>query len=152
HLYDEISTGMLEVPLESIGKSGGSFFSRGKKNFVSDEIAHGLGSGQITVVVGLEEIDRPAGAVDGAAAQKKVYYGQSEVFKGTEFEPDLPKVTLGTIVYPEKGTFRIGMKLQGDTEESTASVISVRWWAFKSLGGNVSLAPDSYDGEIAAEA
>ncbi|MOA41406.1 hypothetical protein D3C78_1633610 [compost metagenome] len=63
---------------------------------------------------------------------KKVYYGQSDVFKGTEFEPDIPNVSLGTIVYPEKGSFRIGMKLQGETE-STASVIAVRWWAFKSL-------------------
>lgn len=132
HLYDEIATGTMEVLLESIGKSGGFFFSRGKKNYVSDEIDHGLGDGQVTVVVGLEEIERPA-AGQSSAAQKRVYYGQSDVFKGTEFEPDIPNVSLGTIVYPEKGTFRIGMRLQGETE-TTASVIAVRWWAFKSLG------------------
>ncbi len=132
HLYDEIATGTMEVLLESIGKSGGFFFSRGKKNYVSDEINHGLGEGQVSVVVGLEEVERSV-AGDVNATQKRIYYGQSDVFKGTEFEPDIPNVSLGTIVYPEKGTFRIGMKLQGEME-STASVIAVRWWAFKSLG------------------
>ncbi|WP_051251227.1 hypothetical protein [Paenibacillus harenae] len=132
HLYDEISTGTMEVALESIGKTGGFFFSRGKKNYVSEEIGHGLGEGQVSVVVGLEELDKPL-TPEKDAATKKVYYGQSDVFKGTEFEPDIPNVSLGTIVYPEKGTFRIGMKLQGETETS-ASVIVVRWWAFKSLG------------------
>ncbi|WP_419872030.1 hypothetical protein [Candidatus Pristimantibacillus sp. PTI5] len=132
HLYDEISTGTMEVALESIGKTGGFFFSRGKKNYVSEEIQHGLGEGQVSVVVGLEEIDRSV-LGDTASTMKKVYYGQSDVFKGTEFEPDIPNVSLGTLVYPEKGTFRIGMKLQGETE-SSASVIAVRWWAFKSLG------------------
>ncbi|WP_214628612.1 hypothetical protein [Paenibacillus agaridevorans] len=132
HLYDEIATGTMEVALESIGKTGGFFFSRGKKNYVSDELIHGLGEGPVTVVVGLEEIDE-SGHANGSAAKKQVYYGQSDVFKGTEFEPSLPNVSLGTIVYPDKGTFRIGMKLQGDNE-SSASVIAVRWWAFKSLG------------------
>jgi hypothetical protein len=132
HLYDEIATGTMEVALESIGKTGGFFFSRGKKNYVSDELIHGLGEGPVTVVVGLEEIDE-SGHASGSAAKKQVYYGQSDVFKGTEFEPSLPNVSLGTIVYPDKGTFRIGMKLQGDNE-SSASVIAVRWWAFKSLG------------------
>ncbi|WP_168120978.1 hypothetical protein [Paenibacillus sp. HB172176] len=131
HLKDEIATGRLEVALESISKTGGSFFSRGKKNYVSDEIKHGLGDGHVTVIVGFEETDETA---SGSSAKKKVYYGQSDVFKGTEYEQDIPKVSLGTIVYPEKGSFRIGMKLQGDSE-STASVIAVRWWAFKSLGG-----------------
>ena len=132
HLYDEIATGTMEVALESIGKTGGFFFSRGKKNYVSDEIQHGLGEGQVSVVVGLEEVDRSV-LENRTSTMKKVYYGQSDVFKGTEFEPDIPNVSLGTIVYPEKGTFRIGMKLQGETE-SSASVIAVRWWAFKSLG------------------
>lgn len=130
-LYDEIATGTLEVALESIGKTGGFFFTRGKRNFVSDEISHGLGDGQVTVMVGFEETGTSV-AADRSSAKKRIYYGQTDVFKGTEFEPDIPNVSLGTIVYPEKGTFRIGMKLQGEAE-ATASVIAVRWWAFKSL-------------------
>ncbi|MUT65919.1 hypothetical protein [Paenibacillus sp. NEAU-GSW1] len=136
HLYDEIATGTMEVALEAIGKTGGFFFSRGKKNFVSEEINHGLGDGHVTVVVGLEETESSV-ASDITSTNKRVYYGQSDVFKGTEFEPDIPNVSLGTIVYPEKGTFRIGMKLQSDVE-TAASVIAVRWWAFKSLSGAVS--------------
>ncbi|MEK3881859.1 hypothetical protein [Paenibacillus sp. PL2-23] len=148
HLYDEIATGTMEVALESIGKSGGFFFSRGKKNYVSDEISHGLGEGQVSIVVGLEEADE-SGASAGTGTKKKVYYGQIDVFTGTEFEPDIPNVTLGTIVYPEKGTFRIGMKLRDDGE-SSASVIAVRWWAFKSLGTapQMAAADDDYEGGL----
>ncbi|MDQ6423029.1 hypothetical protein RB620_26730 [Paenibacillus sp. LHD-117] len=150
HLYDEIATGTMEVALESIGKTGGFFFSRGKKNYVSDEIAHGLGDGHITVVVGLEETDE-SGHAAGNGAQKRVYFGQNDVFKGTEFEPDIPNVSLGTIVYPDRGTFRIGMKLQGDTE-TTASVIAVRWWAFKSLGAAPKAAIQAQSGFALSEA
>lgn len=148
HLYDEIATGTMEVALESIGKSGGFFFSRGKKNYVSDEISHGLGEGHVSIVVGLEETDE-SGHTEGNGAKKQVYYGQSDVFKGTEFEPSIPNVSLGTIVYPDKGTFRIGMKLAGDTE-TTASVIAVRWWAFKSLGTAAASSVDDEDQLLSA--
>ncbi|MFX3632999.1 MAG: hypothetical protein ACE3L7_04645 [Candidatus Pristimantibacillus sp.] len=150
HLYDEIATGTMEVALESIGKTGGFFFSRGKKNYVSEEIGHGLGEGQVTVIVGLEETETSVSA-DLNNTTKRVYYGHNDVFKGTEFEQDIPNVSLGTIVYPEKGTFRIGMKLQGETE-TTASVIAVRWWAFKSLSSAQSVSIDPRFEEAIAQA
>ncbi|RED56787.1 hypothetical protein [Cohnella lupini] len=133
-IKDEISTGTVDIPLEKQDKSGLRFFSRGKRNYVTEEIMHGLGEGQVTVVVGLEEIPDPNAPVGSGGA--KVYFGASDVFKDTEYEAVLPNITFGTLIYPEKGCFRIGMKLSGGTE---AILLRVRWWAFKKLedGSNI---------------
>jgi len=120
-IQDEIATGIVEVPLDATAKTPRRFFSRGLRNFVTDEIQHGLGEGQVTLVVGLEE------HTEGRAF---VYYDSSDVFKGTDYEADVPNVRFGTIVYPASGSFRIGMKLVEATE---AEKLRVRWWAFKKL-------------------
>lgn len=120
-IQDEIATGVVEVPLDATAKTPRRFFSRGLRNFVTDEIMHGLGPGQVTLVVGLEE------HLNGRAF---VYYDSSDVFKGTDYEADVPNVRFGTIVYPASGSFRIGMKL---VEATDAEKITVRWWAFKKL-------------------
>ncbi|XID90222.1 hypothetical protein ACF3MZ_16880 [Paenibacillaceae bacterium WGS1546] len=120
-IQDEIATGVVEVALDSSAKTPRRFFSRGQRNFVTEEISHGLGAGQVTLVVGLEE------RADGRSF---VYYDSSDVFKGTEYEADVPNVRFGSIVYPASGSFRIGMKLVEATE---ADKLTVRWWAFKKL-------------------
>jgi len=142
-IQDEIATGIVEVPLDASAKSPRRFFSRGLKNFATEEIPHGLGEGQVTVVVGLEE---------HTEGRSFVYYDSSEVFKGTDYEADVPNVRFGTIVYPTSGTFRIGMKLVEATE---AERLRVRWWAFKKLQqGAPDLSKDSGVGrnQAAAEA
>jgi hypothetical protein len=133
-INDEIATGTVDVPLDTLAKSGTRFFSRGKRNFVTDEITHGLGEGQITVVVGLEEI--PDAKAPVGSSGTKVYFGASDVFKDTEYEAELPNIDFGTLIYPDKGTFRIGMKLGGATE---ATALRVRWWAFKKLPNGAKL-------------
>lgn len=120
-IQDEIATGVVEVALDSSAKTQRRFFSRGQRNFVTEEISHGLGAGQVTLVVGLEE---------HANGRSFVYYDSSDVFKGTEYEADVPNVRFGSIVYPASGSFRIGMKLVEATE---AEKLTVRWWAFKKL-------------------
>lgn len=134
-INDEIATGTVDVPLDVQEKSGLRFFSRGKRNYVTEEITHGLGDGQITVVVGLEEIPDPNAPVGSGGA--KVYYGSADVFKDTEYEAVLPNITFGTLIYPDKGSFRIGMKLAGATE---ATSLRVRWWAFKKLSDGTNVA------------
>ncbi|QJD84382.1 hypothetical protein [Cohnella herbarum] len=133
-INDEIATGTIDVTMDTQERSGMRFFSRGKRNYVSEEIVHGLGAGQVTVVVGLEEIPDANAPVGSGGA--KVYFGSADVFKDTEYEAVLPNITFGTLIYPDKGSFRIGMKLAGATE---ATSLRVRWWAFKKLadGGNV---------------
>ncbi|WP_219837875.1 hypothetical protein [Paenibacillus sp. R14(2021)] len=131
HMQDEMATGTVTVEMEPSSKSGLYFFSRGQKNYVTGEIESGLGEGQLYVMVGLEDKDINVTS-DLLQASDQVYYGASDVFKGSEFESQLPSVTFGTIVYPAKGSFRIGMKLSQATE---TSAIKLRWWAFKKLPG-----------------
>ncbi|MDI4645679.1 hypothetical protein [Cohnella hashimotonis] len=135
-IQDEISTGTIEVPLELNAKTGLKFFSRGRRNYVTDEIKHGLGTGQVTVLVGLAPQE---------SLKASIYYGVQDVFKGTEYESDVPNVDFGTIVYPEHGSFRIGMRLNGSAE---ADKLNVRWWAFKKLQEG---ADANGGGEAAAE-
>ncbi len=136
-IKDEMATGTIEVPLDVNAKPGMRFFFSGKKNFVSDAIEHGLGEGQVTIIVGLEE-PPVEGAVVQPGKSQKMYYGSSEVFKGTEFEAELPNVLFGTVVDPDRGTFRIGMKLKEPTE---AAALRVRWWAFKKLDDDLAQLP-----------
>ncbi|WP_276357832.1 hypothetical protein [Cohnella caldifontis] len=143
-IQDEMATGVIEVPLDGNAKSG--LFSRGQRSWVTDEIVHGLGKGQVTVMAGLEEIPDARAAV--GSGQAGVYYGSADVFKGTEFEPLLPGVKFGTLIYPGKGTFRIGMKLAGGTE---AEKLRIRWWAFKKLPGTAAEAEQA-DWDSEAEA
>ncbi|MFC5406946.1 hypothetical protein [Cohnella soli] len=146
-INDEMATGIVDVPLDAQEKSGLRLFSRGKRNYVTDEIAHGLGDGQVTVIVGLEEVPDPQAPVGSGGA--KVYYGSADVFKDTEYEAEFPNITFGTIIYPDKNSFRIGMKLVGGM---SATSLRVRWWAFKKLADGVSSASISFAKSSAREA
>jgi len=146
-INDEIATGVIDVPLDAQAKQGKRWFSRGKRNFVTDEIVHGLGDGQVTVVVGLEEAHDPAAPVGSGGT--KVYFGAADVFKDTEYETELPNIDFGTIIYPDKGSFRIGMKLGGATE---ATELRVRWWAFKKLPEGMRAAAAGIEDAIAEAA
>jgi hypothetical protein len=145
-IQDEMATGVIEVPLDGNAKSG--LFSRGQRSHVTDEIVHGLGKGQVTVLAGLEELPQAQSGVGSDRAG--VYFGSAEVFKGTEFEPMLPDVKFGTLIYPDKGTFRIGLRLAGGTE---AEKLRIRWWAFKKLpDGAAAAAQPDWDSRTEAEA
>lgn len=62
--------------------------------FVTEEITHGLGLGQVHIMVGVEDEDRG------------VTYGSAEVFENT------PVVAETAVrAYPNKGTFQIGVRL-----------------------------------------
>lgn len=132
-IQDEIATGVVEIALDSNAKKG--LFSRGQKQWATDEIVHGLGAGDISVTVGLEEDADETASVGTAGAC--VYFGSVDVFKGTAYEAQLPSVTFGTLIYPEKGSFRVGMKLNGGTE---AQRLRIRWWAFKKLADSAIVA------------
>lgn len=81
-----ISQGEVWLDLNGGGQRG--------MRFVTDEITHGLGLGQVHVFVGVED------------KENSVTYGSSEVFE------DMPvEMELAVRVFPEKGTFQIGARL-----------------------------------------
>lgn len=125
-MADDVATGVIELAFEEGQKSGVAFFSRTERRVVSEEIEHGFGPGDVLIAAGIEERDENDKVSDILNMADRTYIGDEEVFKGTEFESGAPHVTIGTLLYPKRGTFRIGAKLTGRKE---IDKVRVRWWA-----------------------
>lgn len=125
----DIQTGYVDIPVSPFAKSALSF-GKAVKNFVSQEIEHGLGSGTTLIVTSVEEWTHDA-ISDMLSSGQRTYFGAADVFAGSEFEPALPEYQLGVVSYPQKGTFRIGIKLRQIAE---ARAVRVRWWAYRGGG------------------
>ncbi|MGF7031703.1 hypothetical protein J2T17_002617 [Paenibacillus mucilaginosus] len=117
----EYTTGYIDLPVKP---SGLNPFARSE--VIMREVVHGLGPGQVYVQVGVET--GMGEDPDAASPSSSIYYGSSEVFKDTLYECDAPRLSIGTIVYPRLGTFRLGVKLLQAAEDDT---IRLRWWAFR---------------------
>ncbi|UFJ38945.1 hypothetical protein LOK74_12705 [Brevibacillus humidisoli] len=123
---EEVATGVVEIPLDQTARSGVHLFVKAEQHTVSEEIAHGLGPGQVFVSVGLEEVESDV-ISDILDQTQRTYYGDLEAFDD-EFCSRLSGVSLGVVVYPRRGTFRIGLKTNSLTEPM---VVRVRWWALR---------------------
>lgn len=110
-----VETGVLEITLKS------HLFT---ESYVSEEISHGLGSGMVYMDTAIEKIDSWMTDDEAGAC----YYGDSEVFSKTEDELALKNYSIGCIVYPDKGTFKLGVKYHGAKKDD---VLKIRWWAIK---------------------
>lgn len=128
---DEVRTGTVVIEIEEQKKQGRWIFSRNEHRFYSDEIEHGLGEGSVFIEVGLEEKNDKDELPNIFHMDDKVYYGDWDVFQNSEYETKVPNISIGTIVYPKKGTFRIGVRTEGVIDEKS---IKVKWWAFKKIG------------------
>lgn len=98
------------------------------KSIISDELEHGLGKGPVYVQVGIEESEDL-----GFAKEERIYYGDSQVFTKSEFEAAQNVYLIGSVVYPERGTFRVGARLEAFRKNKN---IRVRWWAYKASNIN----------------
>lgn len=96
------------------------------KKFYSGEIEHGLGPGPVYILLGIEENREQSSILEYDSRQ--VLFGERSVFEKSEYEPDVPEVSLGAIAYTQRGTFRIGVKLLDSTDDA---VLKIRWIAFK---------------------
>ena len=82
----------------------------------SDEIEHGLGPGAVDVRLSLQFADP---ARDGETA---LFFGNTEVFKGKQSPVAPPWVEYAALVYPERGTMRIGLWLHDMVEGNRLTV------------------------------
>lgn len=98
--------------------------SRNSRKFYSYEIAHGLGAGPVRIELAVED-DYDASNV---LEDRKMFFGDQEVFRKSPYEPAIPCISVGAISYVDKGTFRIGVFLQ---DKTNLSKVRVRWWAYK---------------------
>lgn len=76
---------------------------------MSEEIAHGLGAGAVDVRLSVE-------FEDSATGEAVLLCGSSEVFKAKNLKLSPPWVETAAVVYPERGTMRIGLWLHDTVE------------------------------------
>lgn len=101
--------------VETIALTGGM---RVNSRYVTEEIPHGLGAGNVDVRTAVEFKSE-----DGECA---VLFGSSEVFKSKQTKKTLPWVETAVITYPERGTMRIGVWLHDDVDGAN---LKIHWTA-----------------------
>ena len=82
----------------------------------SEEIAHGLGPGTVDIRLSIEFQDK------NAEDETALCFGNSEVFKGKTSPAAPPWVEAAALVYPERGTMRIGLWLHDMVEGNRLTV------------------------------
>lgn len=87
----------------------------------SDEIAHGLGPGAVDVRLSVE-------FEDGEVEETALLCGNSEVFKTKSLKVAPPWVEAAAVVYPERGTMRIGLWLHDAVK---GNLVRVHYFAQK---------------------
>lgn len=81
----------------------------------SEELAHGLGPGAVDVRLSVE-------FMDAAREETALLWGNSEVFKTKALKLSPPWVEPAAVVYPERGTMRIGLWLHDTVEGNLVRV------------------------------
>ena len=112
-IYDyAVTHGVVDIPMP-----GGV---RVNARYVTDEIPHGLGAGNVDLRLSVEfDEDQDGGAY---------LYGNSEVFKGKNSGVNPPLVETAAILYPQRGTMRIGVWLHDDIK---GNLLQVHYYAQK---------------------
>ncbi|MBQ3404587.1 MAG: hypothetical protein IJG63_04105, partial [Oscillospiraceae bacterium] len=104
--YDyTVSHGTVDIPMPS--------GIRVNARYYSDEIPHGLGMGAVDVRLSLEFEDSGSPAL---------MVGNSEVFKSRNIRTNPPWAEAAAIVYPDRGTMRIGVWLHDNVDGDTIRV------------------------------
>ena len=114
---DNIVTGVERINLGFNPKVGKSYYSY--------EFVHGLGEGNVAVVTA---IDNKANYLTDSKGL--LVFGDKSIFSKEEISISAPNVKVGAVVNSEKGTVRLGVKLQ---EKTTAQAVDIRWWAFRPI-------------------
>jgi hypothetical protein len=83
--------------------------------YYSEEIPHGLGTGNVEVRLSVE-FD------DVEASDTAQIFGNSEVFRGKSVRVNPPWAETAAVVYPERGTMRIGLWLHDTVEGNSVRV------------------------------
>lgn len=126
---EQITSGVVELPIDRFASHWPFSGVKTNNRYFSEEISHGLGKGSVFVHVGVES-SQVSMITEMLSHSEQVYYGNTSVFEDSEFTADAISVSIGTIVYPRKGTFRIGIRLKSPIQ---ADHIRLRWWAVKNV-------------------
>ena len=114
-LKDYIAEGILEIPLEAGGKKGRVYYS--------EEVVHGLGTGNVCVLAGIADTSETAGP---RPRIRTVTYGGSSLF--SELDVDETWVETAVRVFRDRGTFQVAARIKG---EQRTILLTVPWTAFR---------------------
>jgi hypothetical protein len=125
---ERVSTGIAEIDIVPPKKA--KWYHRRQRNFYSDEIEHGLGEGVVILTAALSDEQEESDVLMPEMWNRSdtIYHGALEVFRGSELEAKFPKLSIGFLQYPKKGTFRIGVRVHKKTDRTK---VRIRWWAVK---------------------
>lgn len=113
------ATGVETVLLGMSPKAGRSYFSH--------EFIHGLGAGNVCVVVAVEN-------TEGVGSPNTLLFGDG-VFTAEKFSLAAPACAAGAMVNVKKGTIQLGVRLLEKTDQQS---IRLRWWAWMADGEQMS--------------
>ena len=97
-----------------------------KEKFFSEEIEHGLGTGDVFIQVAIDSETSEGDAAFGY--QNQMVFGDYEIFEKSNYEPVVPMLKSATISYKNKGTFIVGIQFM---ENYSRSELLVKWSATK---------------------
>lgn len=107
--YDySTSTGITEIFLGAGAKMNG--------RYITEEISHGLGLGAVSINVSVLQ------------NSGMMLFGNGDVFKKNEFDERLYKLETAVVMFPDRGTFKIGVRFL-DSEDIES--FKLRWFAMK---------------------
>lgn len=104
------SSGVVDIPISGAIRVNARFFSQ--------EIPHNLGIGDVSISLSVEYSD---------AGQRMLLFGSGEVF-AAKSEKNVPRIESAAVLNPDKGTFRVGLRLIDYVEGHN---VRVRWFAYK---------------------
>lgn len=105
------SSGVTDIPISGA--------IRVNARFVSEEIPHNLGIGDVSISVAAEYNEN---------SERRLLFGNGDVFSSKNDNRSVPKLETAVILYPDKGTFKIGIKMNDYVEGHS---VRVRWFAYK---------------------
>lgn len=121
------SSGVVDIPISGA--------IRVNSRFVSEEIPHNLGLGNVCISVSVEYND---------GQDRRLLFGSGDVFSGKNESKAVPKIDSAAILYPDRGSFKVGIIMRDYVEGHS---VRVRWFAYKPTrdtaalrtGGNVTV-------------
>jgi hypothetical protein len=114
---DNIITGVEKINL--------GFNAKIDKSYYSYELVHGLGLGPVGIIAStINDLNEDLGE------NSLLIFGDKSVFSDEELKASVPNVQIAAAANPEKGTFRLGVRLKSKT---FAQSVDIRWWAFRPI-------------------
>lgn len=117
------TTGVVMVDL--VPRLGRLTLTKLGKGYFTSEISHGLGKGPVAIVVSVEETNIENGRL---ATSNRLYAGDVEVFRDSQYGSKVLNVSVGSVLFPERGTFVAGIRVSNLTDQTE---VRLRWWAWR---------------------